>query len=404
MPLTDADCRNAKGKDKPYKLTDGEGMFLLVQSNGSRLWRLAYRFDGKQKTLAFGIYPYVTLADARLKRLEARKAIAAGKDPAVKEDDGSETFESVARRWFGNKKKRLAPSYSGRLLSRLEEDVFPSIGSRSMNQIEPKDILAMLRKVEDRGAIETAKRLKQYVGSVFDFAIAEGKAKVDPSASVGAALKPNKKRRHHPTIKPAEVPELLRRIDAYDGEDLTRIAVKFVLHTFVRTQEIRFARWGEIEGNVWRIPEERMKMGREHLVPLTPAALALLELARPFAEDDYIFPGVTGKPMSENTMLYAVYRMGYHSRLTVHGLRGLASTVLNEVGFPSDHIEMQLAHNEEDKIRGAYNSAEYLPGRRKMMAWWSDWLGKCSDPAADISLTPADGDTPDRNRLGELAG
>jgi integrase len=404
MPLNDAECRSAKGKDKPYKLTDGEGMFLLVQPNGSRLWRLAYRFDGKQKTLAFGIYPYVTLAAARQKRLEAKTAIGTGKDPAAKEDEPSETFESVARRWFKNKEKRLAKSYSGRLLSRLEDDVFPSIGSRPVNLVEPKEILTMLRRVEDRGAIETAKRLKQCVGSIFDFAIAEGNAKLNPAASVGAALQPNKKKRHHPTIKPAEVPELLRRIDTYDGEYLTRIALKFVLHTFVRTGEIRFARWREIEGDVWRIPEERMKMGREHLVPLTPAALALLELARPFAEGDYIFPGVTGKPMSENTLLYSLYRLGYHSRLTVHGFRGLASTVLNEVGFPSDHIEMQLAHNEEDKIRGAYNSAEYLPGRRKMMGWWSDWLGKCSDPSADITLTPADGDTPDRYRSGELAG
>lgn len=390
MPLSDTECRNAKGRATPYKLTDGEGMFLMVNPNGSRLWRLAYRFDGKQKTLAFGIYPYVTLAEARAKRLEAKRTLAAGKDPSIKAEAAGEVFEQVARRWYENKRKRLAASYSGRLIARLEDDVFPCIGSRPIDKIEPLEILAMLRKVEGRGAIETAKRLKQSVSSVFDFAIAEGKAKYDPSASVGAALQPTPKQQHHYTIKPAEVPDLIRRIQAYDGDELTRLALMFCLHTFVRTGEIRFARWSEIDGDVWRIPPERMKMGREHLVPLTPSALALLERVKPYEANGLIFPGRTGKPMSENSMLYALYRCGFHSRQTVHGFRSLASTILNENDWPSDHIEMQLAHSESNKIRSAYNSAEWLLQRRAMMEWWSAHLSAAIQPSISDSRQRTD--------------
>lgn len=376
MALTDTACRNAKGRERPYKISDGEGLFLLVQPKGSRLWRMAYRFGGKQKTLAFGIYPYVTLADAREKKAEAKRALSKGVDPAKAEVKQAETFESVAQRWYDNSKDRWDESHSGRMWSRVKRDAFPEIGSLPIDKIAPPALLDMLRKVEARGAIEVAKRLKQSVSSVFRFAIAEGLIAHNPAAEIGAALKPTPRVRHFSTIKPSGAHDLVHKIAAYDGEAITRIALQFILHTFVRTNELRFGLWSEIEGDLWRIPAERMKMGREHVVPLTAQSLALLEEAKQYSSGPFIFERDGGKPISENRMLYALYRLGFHSRQTIHGLRRLASTTLNEHGWPSDHIEMQLAHVSKDRIRGIYNSAEWLDGRREMMAWWSGHLSE----------------------------
>lgn len=374
MPLSETACRNAKPKDKPYKVSDGEGLYLFVQPSGSRLWRMAYRHGRKQKTLAFGVYPYVTLAEARAKRYDAKRALAAGRDPAKAERIG-EPFRALAKRWYDQNKAIWAGSHAGRLWSRIERDALPYIGDKLPGEIEPPDVLSLLRRVEDRGAIEVAKRLKQSISSIFRFAIAEGIAKHNPAADIGGALRPTPRVRHFATIRVEQLPELLQSIAAYGGGEVTRLAIMFVLHTFVRSNEIRFARWSEfdLDQKLWRIPADRMKMGREHVVPLTPQAIAILEAVRPHEIDGYVFPGNRG-PMSNNTLIYALYRMGYHSRLTVHGLRRLASTVLNERGWNSDWIERQLAHVEESKIRGAYNSAEWLPGRREMMGWWSDFL------------------------------
>lgn len=374
MALTDTVCRNAKGRERPYKMSDGEGLFLLVQTTGSRLWRLAYRFDGKQKTLAFGIYPYVTLLEAREKRFHAKRALAQGLDPAKVDAKQAETFQSVAQRWFDNSKDGWDESHSGRMWARVQRDAFPEIGALPIDAIKPPTLLAMLRKVEARGAIEVAKRLKQSVSSVFRFAIAEGLIEHNPAAEIGAALKPTPRVRHMATIKPSEAHELVRKVMGYQGEPLTRLALLVTLHTFVRTNELRFGLWSEIEGDVWKIPAERMKMGREHIVPLTPQVIALFEEASQYRSGPYIFPGLRDGPLSENTLLYALYRCGYHSRMTVHGMRRLASTTLNEEGWPSDHIEMQLAHVSKDRIRGIYNSAEWLGPRRKMMNWWSNHL------------------------------
>lgn len=382
MPLSDPNCRNAKGREKPYKLTDGEGMYLFIQPNGSKLWRMAYRYDGKQKTLAFGVYPYVSLADARRKRTDAKTALAGGKDPSIK-GPTAETFDALARRWFAKEQSEWAQSHAGRLWSRIERDALPYLGDKPVNKIEPLDVLTVLRRVEDRGAIEVAKRLKHSMSAIFRLAIAEGAIKYNPCADIGDGLKPTPRVRHMATIRPSEAAELVAKFKGYHGQALTRIALLFTLHTFVRTNEVRFALWSEIEGNTWRIPAERMKMGREHLVPLTPYAKGLLEEAAQFRDGPYIFHGERGRPMSENTLLYSVYRLGMHSRQTIHGLRRLASTTLNEAGFPSDHIERQLAHVEDSKVRGAYNAAEWLAPRRKMMAWWSDFLeGKVKLPAA----------------------
>lgn len=369
--LSDAKCRNAKPGEKQQKLSDGGGLYLLVLPSGGKSWRLAYRFAGKQKVLNFGQYPTVSLSDARDRRQAAKKKLEVGKDPGDKSE--SEIFEDVARRWHDAKKSTWVEAHAERVLSRIERDAFPAIGQRPITAIEPQEIVALLRKIEERGALDITRRLKQSISSIFRFAIAEGKAKHNPAADVGEALKPKPKVKHFAKVKTKEIPELVRKIHGYDGEEETRLALLFTLHAGVRTKEIRFAVWSEFEDldgaePLWRIPAERMKMGREHLVPLSPQALELLHQIRRLDHDKRLFD------MSENTMLYALYRLGYHTRQTVHGFRGLASTVLNEAGFNSDWIEMQLAHDEEDEVRGAYNSAEYLPGRRDMMAWWSSYL------------------------------
>lgn len=389
MALSDTTCRNAKGKEKPQKLADGEGLFLLVQPNGSRLWRMAYRHGGKQKTLAFGIYPHVTLDEARKRRAEAKKALADGHDPAQHKREAERelkmvaghTFESVARAWHANVSAEWVPAHTERVLSRMERDVFPAIGARPIAEIEAPEILDLLREVEKRGALDISKRLRQSIGSVFRFAIAEGKAKRNPAADLVDALKPKPKVQHFASLKAGDVGEFLSRLADYDGEEQTRLAILLTFHTFVRTREIRLAEWREFEdldgkAPLWRIPKERMKMGREHLVPLTPTAVSILRQLKKLAGKSlFVLPSDTKSGViSENTMIFGLYRLGYHSRLTVHGFRGTASTILNEHGFNSDHIERQLAHVEENKVRGAYNSAEWLPARREMMGWWSDFL------------------------------
>lgn len=372
MPLTDAQCRHARPRERAYKISDGEGLYLFVQPGGSKLWRLAYRHAGKQKTLAFGIYPYVTLTDARKKRTDAKTALAAGRDPASK-DAPAETFRALATRWYAAKAETWAESNSSRVWSRIERDLLPPLGDRPVPGIEPADLLAALRKVEERGAIEVAKRLKQAASGMFKLAIAEGAIKVNPAADIGDGLKPSPRPKHRATLKPTQAQQLARDIGAYTGDPVTRLALLFALHTFVRTNELRMAVWSEIEGDTWRIPPERMKMGREHLVPLTPATLALLDELRPLREGDWIFPGLRG-PLSQNTMIFALYRLGLTGRQTVHGFRRLASTTLHEAGFDSAHVERQLAHVDQNEIRGIYNAAEWMPARRKMMEWWSRFL------------------------------
>ena len=377
--LSDAACRNAKPSEKQRKLTDDKGLYLLVLPSGGKSWRYAYRFEGKQKALALGQYTAVSLVAARGKRDDARKLLDAGIDPSA--EAKSDTFESFARRWHDTNKGQWVPAHAERVLSRIERDVFPTLGQRPITQIEAPDVLDVLRKVEERGALDISKRLRQSIGAVFRFAIAEGKAKTNPAADVGDALKPKPKVKHFAALKAADVPALVQAIRAYDGEAQTRLALLLTLHTFVRTNETRFARWSEFEdldgdAPLWRIPKERMKMGREHLVPLTPQVVALLRELREVNDGDMLFGG-----MSQNTMIFALYRMGYHSRLTVHGFRRMASTILNEQGFNRDWIERQLAH-VDDEVRGAYNAAEWLTGRREMMQWWSDYLS----PAIHVSM------------------
>ncbi len=390
MALTDTFLRNAKGRERPWKQADAGGLFILVNPDGGRFWRLAYRFGGKQKTLAIGVYPQVSLAAARKARDKAKDLLREDIDPGEERKaeklrllrSAENSFEAVARDWWKLKASSLSPRYAGQIMDRLEADVFPQIGKRPIDKIEPPEILQMLRKIETRGALEMAKRVKEHVSQVFRFAIADaGRARRDPTADLRGALKPSLAVKHHNKIALDELGALLRAIDDYDGEAMTRLALQLVTLTMVRTGELRGARWAEFEDldgdePLWRIPPERMKMSRPHLVPLPRQAVAIIGKLRPITgASPYLFPAPTREGvMSNNTMLYALYRLGYHSRMTVHGFRGIASTLLNEANFDRDAIERQLAHDDDDKVRGAYNAAEYLPTRRNMLQWYANRL------------------------------
>ena len=386
MSLSDAKVRNAKPQAKPYKITDGEGMFLLVTPSGSKYWRLKYHFAGREKLLALGVYPEVSLGDARERRTQARKAIAAGNDPGeVKREakrlavlQTENAFETVAREWYEQRKHEWKPSSTKTILKRLERHIFPKLGKRPIATITAPDILSMLRVIEGSGTLDTAQRVMQMCGQVFMYAIATGRAERNPVPDLRGALK-TPVTQHHAYLKAADLPEFLKKLEAYDGALQTKLALRFLLLTYVRTIELRGAEWPEIDFDKaeWRIPAGRMKMKELHIVPLSRQAVAVLrELQKHTGNRQYLFPNQHNPVsfMSENTMLYALYRMGYHSRTTGHGFRSTASTILNENGFMPDVIERQLAHCERNKVRAAYNHAQYLPERRKMMQWWADYL------------------------------
>lgn len=400
MALSDAKLRALKPGMKPIKIADSGGLMIVVMPNGSRLWRLAYRFSGKQKQLALGPYPVVSLADARDARDAAKKQLIAGVDPseARKSDKRREriaaghTFRSVAEEWFENQTERWVDSYSTRLRSRLDGDLLPRLGDRPISLIEPIEVLDVIRAIEKRDAVEMARRVMQMASAIFRFGVATSRCVRDPTADLRGALRAPKAPKRRSALSAHELPEFLARLGAYDGEPTTRLAIQLVVLTLVRTAELRYARWDEFERldspePIWRIPAERMKMRRAHLVPLAPQAVAVVqELRQRGGKSPYLFPAPTrSKVISENTMLYALYRMGYHGRATVHGFRSTGSTILNEAQFNRDWIEMQLAHSE-GSVRAIYNSAEWLPGRREMLVWWADYLeragpgGSPSDP------------------------
>ena len=384
--LSDAKARNAKPRSKPYKIADGEGLFLLITPSGGKYWRLKYFFAGKEKLLALGVYPQVTLADARERRAQARKVLAAGNDPGEAKKEAKRlavvrsgnSFEVIAREWFEKRKHEWASSSADCALSRLEQHILPKLGSRPIAQITAPDILSMLRAVEARGTLETARRLMQICGQIFMYAIATGRAERNPVPDLRGALK-TPVSKHYSFLQANELPSYLQTLEAYDGSALTKLALRLLLLTFVRTNELRGAQWTEIDWDKseWRIPPERMKMKELHIVPLSRQAIVVLrELETHSGNRDYVFPNHHNPLtyMSANTMIYALYRMGYHSRTTGHGFRSTASTILNEHGFRADVIERQLAHSERNTVRAAYNHAQYLPERRKMMQWWADYL------------------------------
>jgi len=388
MALSDSKLRHIKPGSSDFKLADGNGLYLLVAKTGGKLWRLSYRFNGKQKTLALGAYPAVSLLDARRARDLAKDQLARELDPSEekkakkreKSVSAVNTFAVIANEWFDLKEARWAASYSSRLRSRLDGDLIAPFGNRPIKDIQPLEVLNALRAIEKRGATEMAKRIKQMASAIFCYAVATERCTSDPTASLKGVLKPPNPPKHRAALTPAELPDFMRSLDRYDGDRMTKLALKLVIYTLVRTAEVRFAQWKEfehLEGHepLWRIPKERMEMRRPHLVPLSPQAVeVLLELRKLTGGGQHLVsaPTKTGV-ISENTMLYAIYRMGYHSRATTHGFRTTASTVLNEQQFNRDWIEMQLAHFD-GSVRGIYNAAEWLPGRREMMEWWGKFV------------------------------
>jgi integrase len=361
-------------------------MFLLVAPSGSKYWRLKYNFAGKEKLLALGVYPEVSLGDARERRAQARKTLAAGKDPsAVKKEakrlallNSENTFEAVAREWHEQQRHRWAKHYSVCVLNRLETHIFPKMGGRPIADVGAQELLSHLRVVEKSGALDLAHRIMQSCGQIFMYAIATGRAERNPVPDLRGALK-TPVTKHHAYLKADDLPEYLRKLENYDGTLETKLALKMLLLTFVRTTELREAEWTEIDFDKaeWRISASRMKMKELHIVPLSVQAVAVLrELQNRTGNRKYLFPNEHNQFsfMSENTMLFALYRMGYRSRVTGHGFRSTASTILNENGFSPDVIERQLAHCERNKVRAAYNHAQHLPERRKMMQWWADYL------------------------------
>jgi integrase len=389
MALTELQIKNVRPAGKQQKLTDGGGLFLLVHPNGGKYWRLAYRFAGKQNTLSLGVYPSVGLAEARERREQARKVLANGADPGdIKKAQKAavvalteNSFENVAREWFSKHAPNWKENHSSKIIRRLEMDIFPWIGARPAGEILAPELLATIRRIESRGALETAHRALANCGQVFRYAVATGRAQRNPAADLRGALPPVKGGHFASITDPKAIGELLRDLDGYQGAFVTRCALRLSPLVFLRPGELRKAEWAEIDLDKaeWRIPAARMKMDALHIVPLSTQAVAILREIQPLTgAGKYVFPGARTdtRPMSENAVLAALRRMGYTTdEMTGHGFRSMASTLLNEQGFNRDAIERQLAHAEWDGVRAAYNYAEYLPERKRMMQAWADYLG-----------------------------
>lgn len=387
MPLTDTAVRNAKPRPKQYTLFDEKGLFLLVAPNGGRWWRLKYRFAGKEKRLSLGTYPEVSLKEARDARDDARADLRKGIDPALarkqeKADQAADqdTFEKLAREWHERFSPGWSTSHAETTLERLVKNIFPWVGSRPVREITPQELLAVLRRMEGRGALESAHRLRGVCSMIFRYGIATGQAERDPAADLRGALPPKKEQHRAAITDPREVAPLLRAIDGYPGSFVVCSALKLAPLVFVRPGELRHAEWTEVDLDAaeWRIPGDKMKMGEKHIVPLSSQAAAILRELHPLTgHGKYVFPSIrtAARPMSEATILVALRRLGYAKHeMTGHGFRSMASTLLHEQGWPSDVIERQLAHGERNKVKAAYNFAEHLPERRRMMQEWSDYL------------------------------
>lgn len=397
MKLTNTQCKNAKfdPSGKGNRLSDGGGLYLQISATG-KYWRLNYRFLGTQKTLALGIYPRVSLAEAREKREDAKKQIDAGKDPATEKKlaklemktNHDNSFEAVAREWHSQKAHTWKQKHADVILSRLETNVFSKVGKRPIKELTPMELLDAIRILEKQGKRDLAHRQLQHCSQIFRYAIATGRAEQDITQFLKGALQPTVSR-HLAFLQEHELPEFLSKLEVYDteysGSLLTKLAFKLMILTFVRSGEIRGARWEEInwEKAQWRIPADRMKMKDPHIVPLSRQSQAILKQLLEITGRNvagYILPSQKDPrtTMSENTFLRAIDVMGYKGRTTGHGFRSTASTILNENGFRSDVIERQLAHAERDTVRAAYNHAEYLSERVQMMQWWADYIEKAT--------------------------
>ena len=394
MPLTDTACKSARPKVKAYRKADGGGLYLEVAPNGSRYWRLKYRFLGKEKRLACGVYPETSLAEAREKRAVAKKMLADGIDPSSAKQDrrqlaeinAANTFEAVAREWHERNQEKWTSNYRQDILHRLEMDIFPVIGQRPVADISPLVVLNALKKIENRGAGEMARRAGQYCGQIFRYAVVTGRAERNPTADLKGALKPVR-HGHFAALEPKDLPEFLHALARNDARlyILTRLAIRLMLLTFVRTGELINATWDEfnVDEAEWSIPAERMKMRKPHIVPLSKQSLAILrELQAMNGKYQWVFASPT-KPrrhMSNNTILKALERLGYKGRMTGHGFRSLAMTTIKEkLKYPHEVVDRQLAHAPRNKVDAAYDRTKYLDDRRKMMQAWANYLDDVSN-------------------------
>jgi len=419
--LTDAKIRATKATETPCKLSDGEGLYLLIKPNGSRLWRFKYRYGGKEKLAAFGGYQpgssdHVSLSEARDRLTEAKRQLRDGIDPGaarkaekqtrVDREEGS--FERVAREWHAKQAERWAAGHAERVMGRLEGYVFPRIGSEPIRTLTGPQVLDVLQRIETKGRLETAHRVKESLGAIFRYAVATHRATHDPSAALKGALASVKHKSFASITEPKKVGELLRAIRGYDGSNVVRLALQLLPLVFVRPGELRGAQWSEFSFDLaeppkgkkpqhpdpqWRIPAERMKMREQHIVPLSTQAVAVLrELHAITGPDGYLFPGVRSKrqSISENTINAALRSAGYaKDQMTGHGFRHMASTLLHEKGYKSELIERQLSHGDRNAMRAAYNFAEYLPERRKMMQDWADYLDALASGAKVVAIGSA---------------
>jgi integrase len=386
--LTDTAIKRAAIRERDYKVADSGGLFLLVTKAGGKLWRWKYRFQGTEKKMALGQYPEVSLAQVRALHSAARRLLASGVDPMAqrKADKTAElaqsehSFQAIAKRWLEHWRDGKSLRHADSTERRVRDNIVPFLGTRPIAEIEAPEIVAMVKAIQDRGALDIAKRTLETTGQIFRYAIAHGYARRNPASDIkpGDVLK-SRRKENYARVDAKELPELLRAIEVYPGKHVTRLAMKLLALTFVRTGELIEARWSEFEldANRWDIPAARMKMRTPHIVPLSRQALEVLALLKQLNEgSELLFPGErnANKAMSNNTILQALKRMGYQGKMTGHGFRGIASTLLHEQGFPHEHIELQLAHAPRNAVSAAYNHALYLEPRTRMMRDWADFL------------------------------
>ncbi|EFH9014945.1 TPA: tyrosine-type recombinase/integrase [Escherichia coli] len=388
MKLNARQVDAAKPREKAYKLADGAGLYLEVVPSGSRYWRMKYRFNGKEKRMAFGVYPAVSLAQARALRDEAKKKLAEGIDPSfakkeeklVRDVQLNNTFQAVALEWHGTKVSRWSEGYASDIIEAFNKDIFPYIGLQPVNEIKPLVLLNVLRRMESRGATEKAKKVRQRCSEVFRYAIVTGRAEYNTAADLTSAMSGHESK-HYPFLTVEELPDFFKALSSYTGSPLVVLAARLLILTGVRTGELRGAFWSEfdLEKAVWEIPAERMKMKRPHLVPLSTQALEIVQQLKVMSgQYPLVFPGRNDprKTMSEASINQVFKRIGYTGKVTGHGFRHTMSTILHEEGFNTTWIETQLAHVDKNAIRGTYNHALYLEGRREMMQWYADYIDK----------------------------
>lgn len=400
--LTDIKCKNASSEGNAIrKLADGGGLYLWVYADGRKYWRFRYWINHREKSLSLGVYPDVGLKAARKKRDAEREHLENDLDPSAERKAAKlratiaqvNSFEAVAEEWFAKQAHVWVASHAVDVKRRLEKNIYPFLGREPIAEIEAVELLATVRKIEARGAHDLAHRVLSVCGQVFRYGVATGRCKSDPSKDLRGALTPHRKKKQA-AVKVDEFPELLRRIAGYDkiGDKQTQLALQLLAMTFVRTNELIGATWPEFDivAALWIIPTGRMKMKQEHLVPLSQQAILLLKELKALGRGSlFVFPGRSrDRPVSNNTMLFALYRLGFKGKMTGHGFRAVASTVLNETGFRSDVIERQLAHGEQNEVRAAYNRAEYLPERRNMMQQWADYIDGALSTNEHVPISP----------------